>query len=226
MHIQGTKLISDINDLIFEWQKKGLVASSNEHQSFRKSKNRTEITWKNDGYVLKDETFASVSEYCALIEKKQYSMLLSDGAFFQISYTLERDRIVKHRLCWYPAPIELTTEIIDNESIIDFILQKMNEGALETLRLRSPIRFDYAPDDTKDRHPTVHMHISHEDCRIPVRSPLCLRDFMIFIVDNFYPDLIEITSLYERAGNWNGQDTLTNNEKSKLHMNIFKMAAT
>ncbi|MBY8039766.1 DUF2290 domain-containing protein [Vibrio fluvialis] len=224
MIIKDTNLIGAINEFIFAWQKKGLVHDSNGHSIYKKARGLNEVSWGNDGYILKDEKFSSISEYCNLVENGQYSVLLNDGALFQISYTLDRNKIVKHRLCWYPCPIQVDTADLDNNDITDLILEKMKDGELDSFRSRSPIRFDYAPDQAKKNHPSVHMHMSEESCRIPVRSPLCLKEFMTFIVLNFYDDLVKDTSLYQNLKTWDGIDTLTRDDRKKLHMNVFRMA--
>lgn len=222
MDIQASHLVEAINDLIFRWQKRGLVYDSRTHSVFRKAGGMKEITWGNDAFVLKDEKFSSYSEYCNLVERKQYSMLLNDGSFFQISYTLNRTKIIKHRLCWYPCPIDIDTSDLNENDISDIILDKMQSVDLSSLRCRSPLRFDYAPDQAKIGHSSVHLHLSEENCRIPVRTPLCLRQFMTFIVTHFFELLIADKSLYESVETWEGLDTLSQLEKESLHINIFK----
>jgi hypothetical protein len=219
--IAPDKLIQNINDLIFEWQKCGLVYDSRNHKGYVKSKGVTEVTWGNDGFILKDQEFSTISEYCALIENKQYSILLNDGSFFQISYSLKRNKIIKHRLCWYPSPIRISTEDLQNSNISDLILDKMDSLDLNEFKNRSPIRFDYAPDQKSEEHAEVHLHINEESCRIPVKSPLCLRKFICFIINNFYEDIKKLESLYKTANTWSGIDTLTAGQKAELHINIF-----
>ncbi|WP_435248158.1 DUF2290 domain-containing protein [Vibrio sp. nBUS_14] len=223
MEIRDVHLVESINNLIFQWQLKGLVHDSRNHTVFRKSGGLKEISWGNDGYILKDEEFSSISEYCSLVENRQYSMLLSDGSLFQISYTLDRSTIVKHRLCWYPCPVLVDSSDLDGNDITDIILEKMTKGDIESFRSRSPLRFDYAPNQATEEHPTVHMHLSEETCRIPVKSPLCLREFVTFIVMNFYDVLVQDASLYRDLRTWGSIDTLTQGQKSRLHINTFQM---
>jgi len=222
MIITPQKLINNINDLIYECQKSGLVFDSRNHQIFRKSNGVLEVTWGNDGYILKDQPFSTIAEYCALIENKQYSMLLNDGSFFQISYSFKRGDVIKHRLCWYPAPIKVSADELEHEDISDMVLSKMSAFNIESFKSRSPLRFDFAPDQKTEEHPEVHLHISEENCRIPVRAPLCLRKFIFFIVDNFYNDIKGKESLYTTASSWVGNDTLTKGQKTNHHLNIFE----
>ncbi|AZL84316.1 DUF2290 domain-containing protein [Aliivibrio salmonicida] len=221
MEIRDVHLVESINKFIFQWQIKGLVHDSRNHSVFRKAGGLKEITWGNDGYILKDEEFSSISEYCSLVENRQYSMLLCDGSLFQISYTLDRSTIVKHRLCWYPCPIHVDSSDLDGNDITDIILEKMSTGDIESFRARSPLRFDYAPSQATEDHPTVHMHLSEETCRIPVKSPLCLKEFVTFIVRNFYDVLTQDPSLYQNLKTWGRIDTLTQEQKNRLHINTL-----
>ncbi|EKN4706232.1 DUF2290 domain-containing protein [Yersinia ruckeri] len=222
MEIRDNQLVEAINDLIFRWQRKGLVQDARTHSVYRKSGGLKEITWGNDGFVLKDEEFSTFSEYCNLVENRQFSMLLNDGSFFQISYSLERSLIVKHRLCWYPCPISVDAAELMEREISDIILDRMQDVDLSSIRCRSPLRFDYAPLQAAENHAHVHLHLSEENCRIPVKSPLCLRQFMTFIVTHFFEILSKDKSLYLETETWDGLDTLTDKEKKSLHINIFK----
>ncbi|HCI2900986.1 TPA: DUF2290 domain-containing protein, partial [Pseudomonas aeruginosa] len=119
------QIIAAINQLIFEWQKCGLVLDSRNHQAYQRANGVVEVTWGNDGYILKDNEFASLDEYCSLLESRQYSMLLTDGAMLQFSYKITRRDITGHRLCWYPSPFDLD-ESIDIYNIVDYVLERMS----------------------------------------------------------------------------------------------------
>lgn len=218
--MQPEYLIGSINRLVFEWQKRGLAIDSRNHHAYQRANGISEVTWGNDGYVLKDNAFSSLSEYCSLIENQQYSMLLSDGAFFQISYQIHRQEVVSHRLCWYPSPIELP-EYFEREEIVEIVLNKMSSGDLDDFKSRSPLRFDYAPSQAAEDHPHTHFHIGHEDCRIPVKSALSLRSFISFIANNFYPDLAVNPKMHDEVANWFCDDNLTQLQKERFHINII-----
>lgn len=213
------QIIGYINQLIFEWQKHGLVLDSRNHQGYQRANGVVEITWGNDGYILKDNPFASLEEYCSLIESRQYSMLLTDGAMVQISYKLDRQNIIGHRLCWYPSPIELD-ENVDNYSMVDYVLERMASGDTHFFRSRSPLRFDFAPNQAKEDHPVTHLHLGHEDCRIPVRTSLSIRTFMMFIVENFYPEVKQNHSLHSTTAHWFCADDLTAGQRLRHHLAI------
>jgi hypothetical protein len=214
------QLIASIHQLIFEWQKCGLILDSRNHQGYQRANGIIEVTWGNDGYVLKDNSFASLDEYCSLIESRQYSMLLSDGSMLQISYKLDRQDIVGHRLCWYPSPIDLDEEAYSYR-IIDNILDRMASGDTSSFRARGPLRFDFAPEQAHEEHPETHLHLGHEECRIPVKSSLSIKSFMTFIVENFYPDVLANNSLHSNCADWFTGDSLTEKQRFKHHLNIL-----
>lgn len=214
-------LVKGINDFIFEWQKLGLVADSRQHSAYRRAGGVTEITWGDDGYVLKDDQFASLLEYINLVENRQYSMLLPEGDMFQFSFSVSRDVLVKHRLCWYPCPIKLSPDEVENSSVVEAILERMGRGDIEGFYAKSPVRFDYDPLSVAEDHPEVHLHLISEDCRIPVKSPLCLKKFIQFIMENFYRDLSGLSRLSQNTITWRGRDSLSHAQKSKLHLNEF-----
>lgn len=222
MNISSVQLRKNIHDVIFEWQKLGLVFDSRNHEIYQKANQLVEVSWGNDGFVLKNEAFSTISEYCSLVDNKQYSIMLSDGSLIQISYNLKRNKVVKHRLCWYPAPVSLDVSILEESSASDYILDKMSDASIDEFIIRSPIRFDYDPKEASETHPESHMHISNENCRIPVRTPLCLRKFIKFIVSNFYPDIEGIDRLVNTGIHWPSEDRLTENQKKNFHINIFE----
>lgn len=221
MKISAGNLVKGINDFIFEWQKSGLVADSRMHDTYRRAGGVIDVTWGNDGYVLKDDKFASLHEYLNLIENRQYSMLLSEGDMFQFSFSLERGLVVKHRLCWYPCPVKVSREEIETSSLVDAILERMGSGTFDDLYCRTPIRFDFDSKQSSENHPAVHLHMNSEDCRIPVKTPLCLRSFIDFVLENFYSSIEGIGSLNKNAVTWPSVDLLTPGQKARLHINTF-----
>lgn len=221
MKVSAGKLVKGINEFIFEWQKAGLVSDSRNHNAYRRAGGVHEVTWGDDGYVLKGDQFASFNEYINLVENRQYSMLLAEGDILQFSFSLNRDVIVGHRLCWHPCPVKLTRDEIENSSLVDAILERMSNGDLKDFYSKSPMRFDFDPIGASEQHPEVHLHLISEDCRLPVKTPLCLRKFIDFITENFYSDTSEILRLNQKAVSWDGADKLTRDQRSRLHLNVF-----
>lgn len=236
MSIRPDAMANHINKLCFEWEKAGLVLSSNSTVVKQNGEGRSLVTWKEEGGALKNNDFSTLSEYLMLLKYSQYTMVLYDGSILQISYKIKRNEIIGHRLCWFPSPLE-----IDEGQNVEDIIYKIHESLSSNSSLleeyltspefnseinlnkfyhRSPIRFDYdiMPDERKDKHPDVHLHISIEDCRIPVKGPLCLRRFMAFIVENFYPHLPLEGSLVNDLPSWFSNDMLTDHHRSKFHL--------
>lgn len=222
MIITPQNLANGVNELIHRWQKVGLVSDSRHHKPFTRSNGLVEVSWGNDGYVLKNNDFATLEEYADLIDKRQYSALLSNGDFFQISFSLKRNKIVKHRLCWYPCPIQLQPEELETGSICDAMLDRLSSAKLQDFQSKGPVRFDYDSFSYSDEHPEIHLHIINENCRIPVRQPLCLRAFSDFIFRNFYSDNPELVKLNQEATTWNSPDRLTDAQRAIMHLNIFQ----
>jgi hypothetical protein len=70
--------------------------------------------------------------------------------------------------------------------LLEFIMDAFLDKIEDNLLLRSPVRFDYAPDAAADFHPASHVTINTASCRIPARSPLQFDTFIKFIFENFY----------------------------------------
>lgn len=224
MNISAKNLSRFMNDLIYQWQKKGLLSDTRQHSPFKRSNGLLEVTWRNEGYVLKNNNFATFQEYVDLIENRQYSALMANGDFFQISYSIRKDTIVKHRLCWYPCPIEILSDDLENGGIIDALLDRMSGAKLNQLQSKGPVRFDYDSLEYSEEHPEIHLHMIDENCRIPVKTPLCLRNFFDFIFRNFYSHTPELVTLNSKTKTWNTLDRLTDYQRSIMHLNIFQDA--
>lgn len=222
MRITPDKLASEINDFLFRWQEAGIISDSRYHKCFNKSGENTEVTWGNDGYILKDNNFASLAEYISLVENRQYSALLSGGDLLQISFTTNRDSVVKHRLCWYPCPVNISRDAIENSSVVDAILEVMSNADLDGFHSKSPIRFDFDPNGATEEHPEVHLHMISEDCRIAVKGPLCLKRFTDFVIKHFYGNSQQLKELNAKSASWHVPDRLTPNQKKYLHLNFFE----
>ncbi|MBE8130456.1 hypothetical protein IC627_15050 [Photobacterium damselae subsp. piscicida] len=50
-----------------------------------------------------------------------------------------------------------------------------------------------------------------------------MKEFITFIVMNFYEVLIPDSSLYREIKTWGTIDTLTQRQKSRLHLNTFQI---
>ena len=130
--------------------------------------------------------FATIAEYRKYVRENEFSVMLVDGALLQLSYVLERDEVVGHRLGYFPCPI-----VFDAEEAAEFTVEELldatGEDWQERVRLRTPIRFDFDPGAARTDHPSSHMTISEECCRIAVHAPISVGHFVRFVFRNFYP---------------------------------------
>src|SRR5262245_30589016 len=74
------------------------------HVAARLSKTRSSLIWvreDSDASLVLDDP-PRILDYLALLERKEYSFLMQDGAIVQISYTFEGEAIDRHRLLYLP----------------------------------------------------------------------------------------------------------------------------
>jgi len=100
------------------------------------------------------------------------------------------------------------------EALVPFAPDDTEGSVIPTtslLRLRSPIRFDYDPDQS-GTEPLSHVHLSDATVRIPVHAALSLSQFVHFLISQFYPDYSEMLSDFAITYN----DRCIRNEDERL----------
>lgn len=146
------------------------------------------LTW-NKSVKLSDffEETVTIEEYLNHLRYRNFQAVLFDGGILQVTYIYKRQEIINHRLTYYPCPInfdiEELAEVPLDELVEIYCLDSKN------IRMLSPLRFDYDPENTKEYHPTAHLHLSKETCRVPIHSALSLGHFIKFIFSHFYYDI-------------------------------------
>lgn len=177
------------------------------------------VTWRppsrGQAQLIASE-FASVSEYCGHLQNQAYSAILFDGALLQISYGFTRNALTSHRLCYYPCPFALEPEELLVEPLLD-VMEVYKHAGADYLRLRSPVRFDYAPDHASEEHPASHAHMLWPHCRCAVVAPLSLGHFARFVFSHFYPELWKEHEFLRSLPQQLGPKTITANEEAQLH---------
>jgi len=177
------------------------------------------VTWRSrrDLPVSVDEPhFGSIDEYCGFLEAQAFSAILFDGALIQMSYDFRYGELVGHRLCFYPCPYDIDTELLVDEPILDVIEVYRKLGSRH-MRLRSPIRFDFDSGNVAEQHPAVHVHLLWAHCRFPVVAPLGVGDFFRFIFMNFYPNLWSSHHFLQNLPQDLANRTITKEEELDLH---------
>src|SRR5262245_16646398 len=69
--------------------------------------------------------FTQVAEYRRFVKDSMYLVMLNDGSLIQASYTYYREKLRKHRLAFYPCPVDVTREDLlgdDPLSVVDVVL--------------------------------------------------------------------------------------------------------
>ena len=193
------------------------------------------ITWPAatvQSGLLSDLPFASIVEYRKLVIGGHYVALMNDGALLQLSVDIRNDSLVGHRMCFYPCPVivPLDFDILAFDEL-DFLLMQELESHLKaiesgldpesvTLRLRSPLRFDFDPDAASAIEPASHVHISNSVTRIAVHAPLSVGHFVQFVFRHFYPEVWDDPSL-NRITRWPLHQMtrcITDEDEFRLHV--------
>lgn len=150
------------------------------------------LSWNNhvSGSFNTGDYFLRIRQYRQIIENKSYLCILFDGSLIRVSYTIQKDILTAHSLLWWPAPYKYKNVSLDDVEPVQMLSDFLSDKEwYENIEMRSPIRIDYDPkaENTSLRHPPVHMHFEHKDCRIFVNRPLCFNRFIKYIFENFYP---------------------------------------
>jgi len=90
-------------------------------------------------------------------------------------------------------------------------------AGLEYLRLRTPLRFEYDPNNASDGHPICHAHFLWSHCRCSVVAPLSLGHFVKFIFHHFYPELWQKHAFLREWPTDLGNRTISGGQESILH---------
>lgn len=194
------------------------------HQNFSFIKNYNDnfriVTWQTNPNLSStfNETYNYKNVYDIYKENKNYTILLIDDAILQISYEFKKNTLMKHRLAFFPSPY--LEEFQNNRDIYEvelFFSEIINKGIVPT-----PVRFDYDKDSFKElNHPKSHMTVGqYKNCRIPVRSALTPFQFINFILNNFYCNILGETELYEKCNQISFGSSITAIESSFIHLNI------
>ena len=134
--------------------------------------NRTSLIWVRDQDApLLIGNPSTLDCYRSLIEAKDYSYLMNDGGVIQIALTYDGRRIEAHRFLYHPCPFPVTKAAVDEfgksgSGLLDFIDGNFMDNVKDNLLLRSPIRFDYAPDAATESHPASHLTLNDPECRV------------------------------------------------------------
>lgn len=177
---------NQLNSFLDFLQEQNLLLDRNDPIIVGTGKAHTQmLTWNKSVNLSKffDE-FVTIEEYLGHLKSRNFHAVLYDGGILQVTYIYKRQQIINHRLTYYPCPIKF-----DREELMEYPLDELVEMYCiesKNIRMLTPLRFDYDPESTKEHHPTAHLHLSMENCRVPLNSALSLGHFITFIFTNFY----------------------------------------
>lgn len=131
-----------------------------------------------------------IDRYKNFISNKFYNCLLFDGSLLQFYYRYSNGKIINHRLCYIPCPINIYSCELEEFSIIGIIekVQKIPQELSNRSKEHTILRFDYDIENQSVIHPASHLTFLSSNCRIPVCSPLSPLMFIQFILNNFYEE--------------------------------------
>ena len=218
------RLCRHITELGFALIEKGFALDAQVHVTCKRPGNRKSLMWsrdRNERLMIDDPS--NVDCYLSLIERKDYSYLMNDGGVIQIAVTYHGREIVEHRLLYHPCPFSVGKIDVDEfeGGLLDFIHDMFMNDLEGNVLLRSPIRFDYAPQAATPDHPASHLTFNDPDCRIPVRSPLQVGAFIEFVFQNFYPDAWDDDTVVSWARQFRREDVecLTAHDRRRIYLN-------
>ena len=183
------KLCMHITDFGFALIEAGFALDAQTHVPDKR--NGTSLMWVgSQDAPLMVKNPSTIDCYLSLIEMRNYSYLMNDGGAIQIGFKYRGRSVEGHRLLYHPCPFLVTKEEAGEfgRGPVEFINGRFMDNVKDNLLLRSPIRFDYAPDEATESHPASHLTLDGPGCRIPVRSPLQFGTFIEFVLCNFYLD--------------------------------------
>jgi hypothetical protein len=177
------------------------------------------VTWQSPiegGQLLTSSEFATVQDYCQQLAANAFTVVLFDASIIQVSFDLRHNDIVGHRFCFFPCPFNVQPADLLGQPILD-IIHLYEQAGLEYLRLRTPLRFEFDPNNTADEHPVCHVHLLWSHCRCSVVAPLSLGHFIKFIFQHFYPGIWQKHSFLREWPANLGSRTISAVQESMLH---------
>jgi hypothetical protein len=135
-----------------------------------------------------DYQLPGINTYISLLRDWHFSAILRDGSLLQLRYAIADGGVVRHNLAYIPCPVVVNWNELQHGSIIDIVEEHLTRDDLsEVIVLRTPVRFDFAPESTAASHPATHLTINGSSCRIACVAPLHPYRFIDFVFRNFYP---------------------------------------
>jgi hypothetical protein len=182
----------------------------------------TTVSWhpyREEPFLKADDS--TIDQYLRWLAAGQYSAMLADGSLLQIAYTVEGGKITRHRLNYVPCPVAIDPDVTNDEPIGDLVEVLVACEPLDSVLLRSSVRFDYDAASAKVGHPASHLTMNGSDCRIACVAPVHPHRFLAFVFQHFYPALYgqELAWFTDAGTTTIDTRSLTEEDRQTIHLN-------
>jgi hypothetical protein len=115
---------------------------------------------------------------------RAYNLKMIDGALILMQYRFVNEKLISHRLSFFPSPNLFSFQ---NEPEL-YLEDEIYADIVDRRVVAAPIRFDYDISAAVEcTHPVSHMTLGqYKNCRIPVSAGVTPFVFLSFIIRNFY----------------------------------------
>lgn len=222
--MRSSKVRTEIHNLLDLLLKSGVAVYINPVVAQQDKGGLTRVTWANTRSIpggLFRGDFATIDDYCGWLAAGAFSAILFDGAVLQFSYDFTSNYLTGHRLAYYPCPFDVEEELLRTEPVLD-VIELYRSHSASSIRLRSPLRFDYDPQSGSHDHPTAHLTLLSSHCRWPIVAPLSPGHFVRFLFKHFYPSLWSALRFLREWPQQLGERTITAEQEEMLHVSCTR----
>jgi hypothetical protein len=192
MNKQVENTLFQINNTLEMLFRVGFLRSYKE-VSHQNACNKDILTWNNHvpGRFNSGDSFTTFNQYISIYENGAYHGIVNDGSIIRVYFAFERNILKEHSLLFWPSPLIIPEEDIDELGIREAMQMYLCDLKCESInfRMRTPIRIDYDAENDTEEHPSTHMHFQHAESRVRIEKPICFNTFMRFIVSYIYPHI-------------------------------------
>lgn len=152
-------------------------------------RNVNHLTWNSSAklsYLFGE--YLSVDQYLQVLQNRDFVILFSDYSVLQLEYKIAGNDILTHRLCYMPSPVNFDPEFMFDYSALDYVNDLGSDGLRQSLRMVTPVRFDFDSNFRDDKHEYSHLTLNKDTCRVPGYGPVSFGHFFKFIIRYFYED--------------------------------------
>ena len=155
----------------------------------------------------KAPSFGTLEQYLEWVRNGEFTCLLFDYSLIRASYECVGNAVVGHNLLYWPCPVEFLVEVTCLSDLcagIEMCIDSPRQAReVVSLKMRTPMRFDFDPERESHDHSLVHLHTQFDDTRLSVQKAMCFPSFLKKVIRTFYRDKWalhpEIETLHEQS---------------------------